>query len=100
MQKNYFISQESSRYSVRKQDLVFLLFVYIQTFQKKLVFYMNENYDDCHHLKTTRTFIYTKIKNLRNAFIYKKQYTFQKARQFSLRLYVQKSNTLDVTGFS
>ena len=56
---------------------------------------MNENYDDCYHWKTTRTFIYTKSKqncepfldtkshsifkkldNFRYVFLYKKQYTW------------------------
>ena len=51
---------------------------------------MNENYDDCHHRKTTCTFIYTKWR-----FFYilniQKQNTFQKARQFPLRLFIQKA---------
>ena len=58
---------------------------------------MNENYDDCHHRKTTRTFIYTrnlvhkKQKKLPNVFIYKKPDTFQEARQFLLRFCIQKA---------
>ena len=45
MQKNYVIAQESSRYSVRKQDLFLFLFVYIKTFCKKVGhFNMNKNY--------------------------------------------------------
>ena len=56
---------------------------------------MNENYDDCHHRKTTRTYIYKKQKkcqtflytksqtlfkkldNFRYVFQYKKQYTWR-----------------------
>ena len=52
---------------------------------------MYENYYDCHHRKTMRTYIYTKRKKLRNVFIYKKPYTFQKARQSPLRFYIQKA---------
>ena len=61
---------------------------------------MNENYNDCHHRKTTPTFIYTKKQNkLRNVFIYKKPDTFQKARQFPLRFYIQKSIHLTLRDF-
>ena len=52
---------------------------------------MNENYDDCHHRKITRTFIYKKEKKWPNVSIYKKPDTFQKARQFPLRFYIQKA---------
>ena len=53
---------------------------------------MNENYDDCHHRKTMRKFIYTKSKtNCETFFIYKKPDTFQKSRQFPLRFYIQKA---------
>ena len=85
MQENYFIAQESSRYSVRKQEW-FL--------------YMNENYDDCHHRKTTRTFIYTKSQKNSQTFLYKKKPdTFQKARQFPLRFYMQKAIHLTLRDF-
>ena len=51
---------------------------------------MNENYNDCHHRKTTGTFLYTqKAKQLRNVYIYIKPDTFQKARQFPLCFYIQ-----------
>ena len=60
---------------------------------------MNENYDDCHHRKTTRTLIYTKSKKMRNVFIYKKSDTFQKARQFPLRFYIQKAIHLTLRDF-
>ena len=64
MQKNYFIARESSRYSVRKQDWFFLLF---DVSQKIWFLYMNENYNECHRRKTTRTFLWTKkAKKLRN----------------------------------
>ena len=52
---------------------------------------MNENYNDCHHRKTTRTFLYTQKKKIRNVFIYKKSDTLQKARQFLLYFYIQKA---------
>ena len=38
MQKNYFIAQESSWYSVHKQDWFFALCVYKKVSQKKLLF--------------------------------------------------------------
>ena len=60
---------------------------------------MNEDYDDSHHWKTTRTFIYTKSKKLRNVLIYKKPDTFQKARQFPLRFYIQKALHLTLRDF-
>ena len=60
---------------------------------------MIENYDDCHHQKTTRTFIYTKGKKFRNVFIYKNPDTFQKAIQFPLRFYIQKATHLTFRDF-
>ena len=60
---------------------------------------MNENYDDCHHRKTTRMFIYKKQKKMRNVFIYKKPDTFQKARQFPLRFLIQKAIHLTLWDF-
>ena len=61
---------------------------------------MNENYNDYHHRKTTHTFLYTqKSKNLRNVFIYKKPDTFQKARPFSLRFFIQKAIHLTLRDF-
>ena len=78
MQKNYFIAQESSRYSVRKQDWFFLLFVYIKVSQKNWFLYMNENYNDCHQLKTTRTFLYTQKSKICETFLYTKSQTFFK----------------------
>ena len=81
MQKNYFIAQESSWYSVRKQDWFFLLF---DVSQKNWFLYMNENYNDCHRRKPTRTFLYTKkAKKLGNVKI--------KARQFPLRFCIKKA---------
>ena len=88
--KNYFIAQYSSRYSVRKQDWFFAICVYKNVLQKNRFLNMNENYDDCHHRKTTRTFLYTKRK--RNC-QYKKPDTFQKARQFPLRFIYKKLDT-------
>ena len=78
MQKNYFIAQESSRYSVRKQDFFFLLFVYKNVLQKDWFLYMNENDNDCHKQKTTRTFIYTKSKKLKTFLYTKSQTLFKK----------------------
>ena len=99
MQKKYFIAQESSRYSVRKQDCFFFLFVYIKTFRKKHGFvYMIENYDDCHHRKITRTLIYTKSKTIETFYIQKPD-TFQKARQFQIRFYIQKAIHLTLRDF-
>ena len=60
---------------------------------------MNENYDDCNRRKTTRTFIYKKRKKLPNVFIYKKPDTFQKARQFPFRFYIQKAIHLTLRDF-
>ena len=54
---------------------------------------MNENYDNCHHRKTTPTF-------MRNVFIYKKLDTLQKARQFPLRFYIQKAIHLTLRDFN
>ena len=54
---------------------------------------MNENYDDCHHQKTTRTFIYTKSKNNCETFY------IQKAGQFPLRFYKQKAIDLTLQDF-
>ena len=61
--------------------------------------YINKNYDDCHHRKTTRMFIYTKAKQLRTVFIYKKPDTLQKSRQFRLRFYIQKAIHLTLREF-
>ena len=53
---------------------------------------MNENYDDYHYRKTMPTLIYTKSKQNSETFLYTKNpYTFQKARQFPLRFYIQKT---------
>ena len=78
----------------------FLLFVYIKTFRKKIGF--------CIWMKITMTAIierqrarllHKKQKQLRNVFIYKKQYTFQKARLFPLRFYIQKAIHLTLRDF-
>ena len=76
--KNYFIAQESSRYSVRKQDWFFLIFVYIKAFRKKKGFV----YEWKLHRKRMPAFIYKKQKKLRNVFIYKKPETFQNLDNF------------------
>ena len=47
-----------------------------------------------------RACLYTqKAKKLRNIFIYKKPDTFQKARQFPLRFYIQKAIHLTLRDF-
>ena len=40
-----------------------------------------------------------KAKNLRNVFIYKKPDTFKKARQFTLRFYIQKARQFTLRNF-
>ena len=44
-------------------------------------------------------FIYTKRKKIAKHFIYKKPDTFQKARQFPLRFYIQKAIHLTLRDF-
>ena len=58
MQNYIFIARESSQYlglnkSVRKQDSLFLLFVFIKSFAKNMLFCINENYNDCHQRNAT-----------------------------------------------
>ena len=50
-------------------------------------------------IKRQRARLYTKSKKFRNVFIYKKPDTFQKARQFPLRFYIQKSIHLTLRDF-
>ena len=74
---------------------VFDFCVYKNVSQKNSFLYMNENYDDCHHRKITRKFIYRKIKKTCQTFIYtKKPDIFQKARQFPLRFYIKTHTVL------
>ena len=57
--------------------------------------YMNDNYNDCHHRKTKRMFLYTQNrKKIANRFYMQKARHFQKARQFLLRFYIQNPYTL------
>ena len=51
---------------------------------------MNENYDDCHHRKITRTFIYTKIKNNCETFSYTKSQTLFKKLDNSRYVFIYK----------
>ena len=89
MQKNYFISQESSRYSLRKQDWFFLLwFLYEWNLR-----WLPSSKDNAH------LYIHRKKKQLWNVFIYKKPDTFQKARQFPFHLYIQKAIQLTLRDF-
>ena len=60
---------------------------------------MNENYDECHNHKTTRMCIYTKSKKNAKRFYIQKPDTFQKARQFPLRFYIQKAINLTLQDF-
>ena len=60
---------------------------------------MNENYNDCHHRKTKRTFIYTKPKTIAKRFYIQKARHFSKARQFPLRFYIQKAIHLTLRDF-
>ena len=73
--------------------MIFFAFcVYKTVLQKNGFLYMNENYNDCHHWKTRRTFLYTqKAKTIAKLFLHKNPYTFQKARQFPLRFYINKN---------
>ena len=74
---------------------------------------MNENYNDCHHQKTTRTFyihkkqkncetylytksptLFKKLDNFRYVFIYKKQDTLRHGNfhgNFEFGIYIQKA---------
>ena len=56
---------------------------------------MNENYNDCHHQKTTRTFIYTKSKKKRNVYIYiQKSRHLTKTKTICVTFLFTKSQTL------
>ena len=62
---------------------------------------MNENYNDCHHRKTTRTFLYTqKAKKIAELFYTQKARHFSKSYTIPVMFLYTKSHTLDVTGFS
>ena len=51
-------------------------------------------------IERQRARFYThKSKKLRNVFIYKKSYLFQKARQFPLRFYIQKTKYFTLQDF-
>ena len=52
---------------------------------------MHKNNDDCHHEKKSARLYTQKPKKIAKRFIYKKTDTFQKARQFPLRFYIQKA---------
>ena len=94
MQKNYFIAQESSRYSVRKQDWFFLLFAY-KNVSQKIGF--------CIWMKITMTAIigrkrarlYTKSKKNCETFLYTKSRTlFKKLDNFLYVFIFKKPYTL------
>ena len=98
MQKNYFIAQESSRYSVRKQDWFFLLFLYINVPQKIGFLYgwklrwLPSSKDTAH------VYIHKKQKNC-GAFLHTKSHTLFKKLDNFRYVFIYKSDTLDVTGF-
>ena len=50
-------------------------------------------------IERQRARLYTKIKKIAKRFIFKKQDTFQKARQFPLRFYIQKAIHLTLREF-
>ena len=90
MQKNYFIAQESSRYSVRKQDWFFLLFDVSQKigflYEWKLQ-WLPSSKDNAH------VFTYKKSKKIAKRFK-------KKARQFPLRFCIQKAIHFPLEDFS
>ena len=89
--KNHSIAQESSRYSVRNQDKLFLLFVYIKILWQKKWFCIWMKIRMTAIIERQRARLYTqKAKQLPNVFIYKKPDTFQKTRQFPLRFIYKK----------
>ena len=55
---------------------------------------MNENYNDCHYRKTTRTLIYTKSKKIAKHFIMQKARHFSKSQTISVTFYIKKRYTL------
>ena len=77
--------------SVHKQ--VFFGFLCIKKrFAKRRFFIYHNNYNDCHQRETTCPFyIYKNQKILQGVSIYKNPDTSQRARQFPLRFYIQKS---------
>ena len=80
-----------------------MLFVYIKTFRKtKLVLVYKFKLQWLPSAKyNMHIYIYIqKAKKLRNVFIYKKPDTFQKARQFALRVYIQKARHFTSRNFS
>ena len=60
---------------------------------------MNENYNNCHHKKTTCMFIYIQKAKKCETFLYKKPDTFQKTGQFPSRFYIQKSRHFTLRNF-
>ena len=88
--KKLFIAQESSWYSVHKQENV----------SQKIGFCTLMKIKMTAIIERQRALVYTqKAKKLRNDFIYKKPETFQKARQFPLRFYIQKAIHLTLRDF-
>ena len=60
---------------------------------------MNENYDDCHHRKKTRKFIYTKSNFFAKCFYIQKARHFSKSWTISVKFLYIESYTFHVTGF-
>ena len=77
-----------------------LLVVYIKTFCKKIVFVYEWKWWWLPSSKhNAHVYIHKKQKNYETFFIYKDPDTFQKARQFTLRFYIQKSIHLTLWDF-
>ena len=96
MQKNYLIAQESSRYSVRRQDSFFCFFLY-KNVSQKIGFCIWIKIKICHHKKTTRTLIYTKKNG--NVFYIQKSWHFSKSYTISVTLFSKKNIQLTLRGF-
>ena len=78
--------------------MIFLIFVYIKTFRKNCLLYINENDNDCHQLKTTCTVI--SIQKVKKAkLLYTKSWTLVKRKTISVTFLFPKSNTIYVTQF-
>ena len=60
---------------------------------------MDENYDDCHHRKTTRTFIFTKCKKSCETFLFTKSQTLFKKLDSFRYAFKYKKRYIDVTEF-
>ena len=82
--------------------MIFLIFVYIKTFRKRIGFCIYEwKLQWLPSAKNKTHVFYTqKAKQLWIVLIYKKPDTFQKTRQFPLRFYIQKARHFMLRDFS